>query len=122
MRYRLLYLLLMLLPFFANAQKAYDAVKYKGTLQDKTVQLYLGNGYLAASKITLSAQKQKPTSFLPESGAASDQFILRNTQNSTKDLFILYHIRESYNEVPLIITGSYQFGKKAIPVKFYLVK
>lgn len=117
-----LFCLMLMLPFCASAQKAYDAVLYKGTLQGKTIQLYLGNGYVAASKITISAPKQKPVLFLPESGIANEKFMLRNTQSQAKDLFTLYHIQESYYKAPGIISGTYQSRKKSVPVKFYLAK
>lgn len=124
MRYKVLCsLFLIIFTCRAFAQKAYEIVRYTGKLQGKTIRLDLGNGYIGASKISFFiSPNQKPQVYLPESGVADAPFILRNTQATARDYFILNKMQDAFEELPPVINGLYLLDKKSVAVKFYIRK
>lgn len=116
-------MLLLVFPCRGFAQKAFEWAHYTGKLQGKVVKLDIGNGYIGASKINFFINpQQKPQVFLPESGMPDAPFILRNIKKGAKDYFVLDKMQDAFTELPAIINGKYLFGRKAVIVKFYLVK
>lgn len=117
----LLIILICAFPVFSFAQKAYETEHYKATIQGREALLNLANGYIGATKIILK-QKSKSVSYSPESGAASEKYVLRCNVKGHTDYFVLNHVKELFTPVPRVVTGTYYIHKQAIPVKFHHVK
>jgi hypothetical protein len=118
---QLKYILLafMLFPAFAYAQKAYDAVKYTGSVQNISVKFTLANGYLAGCTITTADNNtHKRSQFLPEEGSANEnktlKFYHRSASGKTfTDYFTIKGLEEIFETAPAKIYGSYYFNGKA---------
>ncbi|GAA4314577.1 hypothetical protein GCM10023149_10780 [Mucilaginibacter gynuensis] len=112
--------LLLIIPVSVKAQKAYNAVAYIANVKGKSVKLILADGYLAASKITISKGKmQKTIVFLPESGVPDEGGKLKFIQASLpSEYFIADGLKESFENLPVIIKASYHTQGRVISVQF----
>jgi hypothetical protein len=111
------FLLLIFSPAFGYAQKAYDVVKYTGKVQNMVVHFTLADGYLAACNIRVqNTSTHKQTLFLPESGEADENKILKfyNTAQSTS-YFAVNGLLAAFNEPPAKLSAFYYSNGKAHP-------
>ncbi|GAA4098475.1 hypothetical protein GCM10022392_22890 [Mucilaginibacter panaciglaebae] len=115
-----LILLCALLPQFALAQKAYDAVHYLGKQDGQIFRLTLGNGYLAASKIKLLPANGKPIIFNPDSAIPDDKDQLTFHAKGHTDYLIMNNMKESYDSSPETMVGRYWSGQRWAAVEFVL--
>ena len=116
---KLLLLVCMLSPAFAYAQKAFDAVKYTGKVQNMVLHFTLADGYLGACEIKATDGKtHKTRSFMPENGYADDNknliFYKRNEESKT-DSFVISGMEELFETPPAKIKGVYYTNGKAYP-------
>jgi len=116
---KLLLLACMLSPAFAYAQKAFDAVKYTGKVQNMVLHFTLADGYLGACEIKATDGKtHKTRSFMPENGYADDNknliFYKRNEESKT-DSFVISGMEELFETPPAKIKGVYYTNGKAYP-------
>jgi len=116
---KLLLLIGMLSPAFAYAQKAYEAVKYTGKVQNMVVRFTLADGYLGACEVKLTDGKtHKTISFLPENGSADENknltFYRRNGSPKT-DRFVISGMEELFETPPAKIKGIYYTKGKGSP-------
>ncbi|WP_118975196.1 hypothetical protein [Taibaiella koreensis] len=108
------------LPTFA--QKAYEAVYYRGKTQNIGVRFTLGAGYLPACEIeTTDLKTHKTSTFLPEIGVPDEKkqmkfYHFSASQKAFSDYFIIDGIEEGYDEVPAKLYGRYYFNGKAYPL------
>lgn len=108
---------LLVLP--AMAQKAYDAVYYKGKTQNVSVLFTLADGYTAGCELQTTDLKTRKTSrFMPEEGVADEHKQLKfyhfsPSQKHFSDYFIIDGIEEVYDKVPGKLYGNYYFNGKA---------
>ena len=116
---------LMLLPAWAFCQKAYEAIQYKGAVQNLIVKLTLANGYIGASELlTINKKTGTRKKFLPEKGYADDSGKLKFIHYTPAgkllvNYFILSGMEESYAGIPNKILGEYVRNRVSYPVKFY---
>lgn len=109
----ILFSILLVLPLFGCAQKAYDTVNYCGTAAGMTIKLVLANGYLGASEIQLSSKKHKKAlHFIPEKGVADVKQHLKfltypAPEQAAKNHFILYGMKMGYDILPPTVIGKY---------------
>ncbi|MBD1383952.1 hypothetical protein IDJ75_01575 [Mucilaginibacter rigui] len=114
---KLLLLAGVLSPAFGYAQKAYEAVKYTGKVQNMAVRFILANGYLGASEVKLTDGKtHKTASFMPEYGYADDNknltFYRQNDATKTA-YFAISGMEELFETPPVKIKGIYYIKEKA---------
>lgn len=107
----------MLSSTIGFAQKAYEAVYYKGKVNGMIVKLSFADGYLAASKITLTPKNKKAKSFIPEKGVADANGQLKflhyiNPLQPAVAYFILYRLKDSAEVLSAEISGKYNDSKK----------
>lgn len=114
-----LFTLFLLMPALVSAQKAYKAVRYKATSDTPEFYLTLGNGYLAASKIT-RMDGDKPVLFYPDSNLPDDKDQLTFHASGQSDYFILNNMLEHYDQSPDIIVARYWTDKRWQIIKFVL--
>lgn len=98
------------------AQKAYESVSYKGSINGSAIQLTLTDGYLPASELNLK-QGGKTLIFLPEKGKAENNgdlkfFNYSNPLKPAKNHFVLYKLQDCYDKVPNQISGAYHDGNR----------
>lgn len=114
----------MLLPVFALAQKAYDAVPYQGKMNNWVVKLIFADGYIGASSITLVNPKTKRIIlFRPDVGYVDESKTLKfyrplPTGTNSPDYFTLVNLTEYYDILPKSIPGTYFAKGKIYKVKF----
>ena len=118
----LVVLLILSLPVFTSAQKAYDAYYYKGSTQNISVSFTLADGYIAACELkTTDLTSKKTSSFLPETGAPDEMKRMKFYHYSTSgkkftDYFIIDGMEEMYDSLPKIIYGKYYFNNSSYPL------
>lgn len=109
----------MLSPVFAYAQKAYEAVEYRGKVQALTIRFTLADGYLGACEIEATPSKtHKKISYLPENGYADEHKKLtfyRRNESSKTDHFVINGMEELFETPPSKIKGVYYIKDKAYP-------
>lgn len=103
-------------PIISFAQKAYEIVDYTGTANEMMVKLSLADGYLAASKITLTSNKS--IIFYPENGFNNDDKQIKFTQKSNlkeieKVYFILLNPKNEVDQIPTQLSCRFWDGKKS---------
>lgn len=114
----------MLLPVFALAQKAYEAIPYQGKMNNSVVRLIFADGYIGASSITLLDPKtKKKILFLPDVGYVDESKTLKfyrplPTGVNSADYFTLVNLTEYYDTLPKSIQGAYFSKGKIYKVKF----
>jgi hypothetical protein len=116
---KLLLLVCMLSPVFAYAQKAFDAVKYTGEVQNMVLHFTLADGYLGACEMKATEGKtHKTRSFSPENGYADESkkltFYSGNGVSKT-DYFVISGMEELFETTPAKIKGVYYTNGKAYP-------
>lgn len=104
-------------PTVGFAQKAYETVYYKGKVNGMSIRLSYADGYLAASKITLTPKNKKAKSFIPEKGVTQANGQLKflhyiNPLQPALAYFILYRLKDSAEALPAEISGKYNDNKK----------
>lgn len=111
-------IVLLLLPLFSIAQKAYEVVVYRGVVNTQTVRLELADGYLAASKISIKGTKN--IIFIPESGSLTEDGRLKfvSEHKHSTAYFIIDNLSENYERLPIVINGIYCDKDKKIKVRF----
>lgn len=116
---KFLFLVCMLSPAFAYAQKAYEAVKYTGKVQNMVLHFTLADGYLGACEIKATDNKtHKTSSFMPEYGYADDNKNLafyRQNESSKTNHFVISGMEELFETPPVKIKGVYYIKEKAYP-------
>jgi hypothetical protein len=111
-------LLAVIAPAFAYSQKAYEAIKYHGIVNNVSLSFTLANGYLAGCKIITTDNKTHKTSqFLPENGYVEDdktlKFYHRSASGKTfTDYFIMQGMEELLEDVPAKLQGTYHANGK----------
>ena len=108
--------LITISPIISFAQKAYETVKYNGTLNGMLIKFSLADGYLAASKITLTSKKS--IIFYPENGFNNDDKQIKFTQKSNlkeidKVYFILLNPKNEVDQIPTQLSCRFWNGKKS---------
>lgn len=111
-------MLAVIAPAFAYSQKAYEAVKYHGSVNNLNLSFTLANGYLAGCKIITTDNKTHKTSqFLPENGYTEDDKSLKfyhksvSTKNLT-DYYIMQGMEELFDDAPSKLQGTYHANGK----------
>ena len=117
---------MMGLSVFAFAQKAYEAVYYRGVIQHKTLEFTLAHGYMAGCTLSVKDSKTKRKGlFLPEEGFADDHkemkfYHFTASGKTLDDYFILEHMEDEYEKVPAKISGRYYYKSTTKPVTLWL--
>ena len=111
-----LILFIALLPSIAVAQKAYETIVYKGSVNGMKIVLSLADGYLPASELSLKQQNNSLT-FLPDKGEAATNGDLKllnysNPLKPAKNHFVLHKLRDCYDKIPDEIAGVYDTGER----------
>lgn len=120
-----IFLFIIVLPIFTYAQKAYEAVPYKGVLNKKVVKLIFADGYLGASSITLTNSKNgMKIIFSPDVGYVGEDKKLKFHRSSpspvlSSDYFTLINLTEYYDTVPKSINGIYYNKGKNYKIRFF---
>lgn len=99
-----------------SAQKAYETISYKGSINGSPIQFNLADGYLPASELNLK-QSGKTIVFQPEKGRAESSGDLKflnysNPLQPTKNHFVLHKLQDCYDKVPMQISGAYYNGDR----------
>lgn len=111
----------MISAIISFAQKAYETVEYTGTANGMMVKLSLADGYLVASKITLITKNNNAKIFIAKNGVADTSGRLKFIHYTaplkpSKPYFLLSGLQDSFNLVPLTISGKYYDGKNQYPI------
>jgi len=120
-----IFLIIILLPFFTYAQKAYEAVPYKGVLNKKPVKLSFADGYIGASSITMTNSKNgKKVIFSPDLGYVGEDKKLKFHRSLpspflSSDYFTLIDLTEYYDTLPAFINGTYYNKGKIYKIRFF---
>ncbi|PTS96184.1 hypothetical protein DBR11_19610 [Pedobacter sp. HMWF019] len=118
-------LLIILLPVFTYAQKAYEAVPYSGMMNKKPVKLSFADGYIGASSITLTNSKNgRKIIFSPDAGYVGEDKKLKFHRSSpspvlSSDYFTLINLTEYYDTLPKSINGIYYNKGKIYKIRFF---
>jgi len=121
MRRSFLFLILLFLSLPTMAQKAYEAVYYKGQTEFLSIRFTLGDGYLPACEIkTTELKTMKKSVFLPEVGAPDEHkqikfYHFSAASKSFSDYFIIDGMEEVYDQAPAKLYGKYYFNGKVYP-------
>ncbi len=97
----------------AAAQKAFEAVYYKGTIHGRSLKLTLANGYVDGSTLKVTNKNNgKTLVYLPDAGydeGHKELCFKPQTKSGTtvQDSVVLQHIEEVWNIPPLKIKGWY---------------
>ena len=91
-------------------------VEYNGAVNGMIIKLSLADGYLPASKITLTSKKS--IIFYPENGFNNDDKQIKFTQKSNlkeieKVYFILLNPKNELDQIPTQISCRFWDGKKS---------
>jgi hypothetical protein len=107
------FLSVLLLPFSAFSQKAYENIYYSGKTKDMRIKLAVADGYIGASELRTTDLKTKKTSrFLPENGYVKEYRKLKFYHYSPSgktfgDYFIIDGMAEYFDNTPARIYGKY---------------
>ncbi|RZJ79182.1 MAG: hypothetical protein EOO47_11575 [Flavobacterium sp.] len=107
-------ILFLALIFGANiafAQKAYETISYKGSINGSPIHFTLADGYLPASELNLK-KAGKTVVFQPEKGIAETNGDLKfldysNPLKPAKNHFVLHKLLDCYDKIPNQISGAY---------------
>ncbi len=121
----LLILTILFLTKIAIAQqpKAYEIVKYTARAQNMVFHLDYADGYIAASKISMTQAHHKKQLFTPENGTpeTDGNFGLKSSADANQNEVILKQINEE-TEAPKTIHANYRANGRTIPFVFYRSK
>ncbi|RZK51512.1 MAG: hypothetical protein EOO87_17465 [Pedobacter sp.] len=111
-----LIIFIALLPSIAVAQKAYETIAYKGSVNGMKIVFSLADGYLPASELSLK-QESSSLIFLPDKGKteANGDLKLLNYSNPlkpAKNHFVLHRLQDCYDKIPNEIAGVYNTGER----------
>ncbi|UEG54133.1 hypothetical protein LLH06_04005 [Mucilaginibacter daejeonensis] len=103
----------------AQQAKAYDIIQYTAKAPGMTLRLSYADGYLAASKVTISQPKQTALVLMPQSGTpeANGDLIFEAQNKTGEPKVTLYHIDEAA-EAPKSITGKYLLKGRTVSLLF----
>ncbi len=103
----------------AQQAKAYNVIRYAAKAPGLTFRLSYADGYLAASKITITRPKQKAITLTPQSGTpeANGDLIFEAQNNVSEPRVILNHIDEAV-EASKSIPGKYLLKGRTISLLF----
>lgn len=116
LRQILILVLITISPIISFAQKAYETVEYNGNLNGMLIKFSLADGYLPASKITLTSKKS--IIFYPENGFNNDEKQIKftpktNLKEIEKVYFILLNPKNELDQIPPQLSCRYRDGKKS---------